>query len=350
MRVSLARLALPFIAGLALTSCGSAALTAPTRHAPAVRRAAASAISFPAPGSQLPGPVALVPFGRPAGTGQGAWTAAGRPVGGVPAVYETTLVPPGGTQPAGIAWMDTGLLSARLYSGSGSPGGGPYRYTAPVAAAQARTLITAFNGGFMMNDAPNGTYSGAHGGYYTEGRVIDPLRAGAASLVIYADGRADIGAWGSDETMTSQVASVRQNLVPLVADGRPTPLAATANWSAWGKTCGATSCGHEVPGIEHQWRSGLGITSDGALVYAAGPALDPLQLAQLLVRAGAVRGMQLDINPFYPVLATYDPPPGAPADPSNGRKLLASTKQGPGTFFESSWGRDFITMSARPAP
>ena len=40
--------------------------------------------------------------------------------------------------------------------------------------------MAAFNGGFKMN--------AARGGYYTEGRVIDPLRTGAASLVIYADG------------------------------------------------------------------------------------------------------------------------------------------------------------------
>jgi hypothetical protein len=35
--------------------------------------------------------------------------------------------------------------------------------------------------------------------------------------------------------------------------------------------------------------------------------------------------------------------------PANGRKLLASTEQGPRTFFEPWWARDFITMSARPA-
>ena len=164
---------------------------------------------------------------------------AGRAVGGGPAVYETTLIPPGGTQPAGIAWMDTGLLSARLYSGSVSPGGGPYRYTAPVLPAQARTLVAAFNGGFKMNDA--------HGGYYTEGRMIDSLRSGAASLVIYTDGTIDLGAWGSDVTMTSQVASVRQNLAPLVAGGRPTVRAASANWRQWGSTCAATSCGPGFP-------------------------------------------------------------------------------------------------------
>jgi hypothetical protein len=294
------------------------------------------------PGQALPSPADLVPFG-PVTAGQGTWRPAGRPVAenghSVRAVYETTLIPPGGAQPAGIAWLDAGLLAARLYSGSVSPGGGPYRYTAPIRPAQAATLVAAFNGGFKMNQA--------RGGYYTEGRVIDPLRAGAASLVIYADGSVAIGAWGRDVTMTPQVVSVRQNLLPLVAGGRPTPRAASARWQAWGSTCGAASCGPTVPGIEHQWRSGLGITADGALVYVAGPALDPLQLAQLLVRAGAVRGMQLDINPAWPVFVTYDPPAGARAAPANGRKLLSGTAQGPWTFFQPSWARDFITMSAR---
>lgn len=356
MRMSLSRLVPMAIVSLALASCstgsagspvaaqvsGSATSTAAAaRHTAAAQRVTPPISGDPVPASRLPGPVALVPFGRPAAADQGTWRPAGRLVGGVPAVYETTLVPPGGTQRAGIAWMDTGLLSARLYSGSVSPGGGPYRYTAPIAPAQAKTLVAAFNGGFKMTDA--------RGGYYTQGRMIDPLRTGAASLVIYADGSVDIGAWGSDVTMTSQVTSVRQNLVPLVAGGQPTPRAASANWRAWGSTCGATSCGHGVPGVEHQWRSGLGITADGALVYAAGAALDPLQLAELLVRAGAVRGMQLDINPAWPVFVTYDPPAGALAAPSNGRELLPSTAPGPWTFFEAWWARDFVTMSARHA-
>jgi hypothetical protein len=293
-----------------------------------------------APGSPL-APSALVPFTAGSAAGQGVWHAVGRHAGGYAAVYATRLVPPGGRKPAGVAWMNTRLLSARLYSGSLSPGGGPYRYTAPVQPAQASSLVAAFNGGFQMKDA--------HGGYYTEGRMIDPLRRGAASLVIYADGRVALGAWGRDVTMTRRVAAVRQNLVPLVAGGQPT-RAAAGNWRAWGATCGVTSCAASVPGIEHQWRSGLGITAAGTLVYAAGPALSPLQLARLLVRAGAVRGMQLDINPNWPVFASYAPSTaGGRAGPSNGRSLLGSTVQGPATFFEASWARDFITMSARPA-
>jgi hypothetical protein len=320
----------------AVASCAAAGPSRAGAHAshvsaqPAKQRAAAS----PA----LPPPVPLAPFtSSPAG--QGLWRAAGRPVRGFRVVYETTLVPPGGSQPAGIAWMDTRLLAARLYSGSISPGGGPYRFKAPIQPAQAATLIAAFNGGFKMK--------GAHGGYYTEGRMIDPLRTGAASLVIYADGSVGLGAWGSDVQMTPLVVSVRQNLVPLVADGRPT-AAAEGDWHAWGPTCGAYSCA--VPGIPNQWRSGLGITADGGLVYVVGPALDPLQLASLLIRAGAERAMQLDINPEWPTFVAYDPTqPGGLASPTNGQRLLASTVQGPATFFAPSWGRDFITMSALPA-
>jgi len=258
----------------------------------------------------------------------------------MPAVYETTLGAPGANTLAGIAWMDTHLLSARLYSGSESPGGGPYRYTAPIEPAEATSLVAAFNGGFIMNVA--------EGGYYTEGRVIDPLRPGAASIVIYSDGHVDVGAWGSDVAMTPQVSSVRQNLVPLVAGGQPTPAASSADWEIWGNTCGATSCAHTVPGVEYQWRSAVGVTAKGALVYCTGPELSPLQLADLLTRAGVVRGMELDINPSWDVLVTYDPGPGGgPAAPSNGQKLLTTTIQGPSTFFEPGWARDFVTVSAR---
>ena len=287
----------------------------------------------PGPGVVLRPPVALTPVpGTVASAGQGKWRAAGRLVHGRHVVYVTTLIPPGGREPAGIAWMDTGLLSARLYSGSISPGGGPYKYTAPIQPAQAATLVATFNGGFKM--------ANARGGYYTEGRTIFPLRRGAASLVIYADGSVNIGAWGIDVTMTSTVVAVRQNLTPLVIDGKPSPLTRTPDFlRTWGNT---------LPALRHQWRSGAGITADGALVYVTGPALSPEQLAGLLVRAGAVRGMQLDINPYWTVFVSYDPAaPGGLAAPANGSKLLPQTTQGPATFFTTSWARDFITMSAR---
>ncbi len=234
--------------------------------------------------------------------------------------------------------MDTKLLSARLYSGSLSPGGGPYPYTAPIQPAQATSLVAAFNGGFKM--------TAAEGGYYTTGRTIVPLVEGAASLVIYKDGSVTVGAWGRTVTMTTDVVSVRQNLVLLVDNGEATPQAQSPDWLSWGNTCGPVSC--TGPGIENQWRSAVGVTADGALFYVTGPSLSPMQLAALLVRGGVVRGMELDINPYWDVFVTYDPATATgPATPTNGSKLIASTVQGPGTFFEAAWARDFITMSAR---
>jgi hypothetical protein len=294
----------------------------------------------PARNVALVGPAPLQPSsGTPAYAGEGVWHPAGRLVAGKAAVYETLLVPPGGSNRAGIAWMNAKLLSARLYSGSVSPGGGPYKYTAPVSPTAASTLVAAFNGGFKMADA--------HGGYYTEGRVISPLVRGGASLVIYADGSITVGAWGSDVSMTPSVVAVRQNLYPLVAGGRPTARATTRTWHVWGGTC---PCGTGLHGTEYQWRSGLGVTADGYLVYVVGPQLDPLQVAELLVAAGAVRGMELDINPTWPVFASFKPAtPGGQAAAPNGTRL-AGTSRGPGTFFDPTYARDFITMSARLHP
>ena len=130
------------------------------------------------------------PVGQPPITGEGQWSPAGRLIDGIPAVYETTLRPdPVHTSyVVGVAWMDTKLLKATLYSGSIIPGGGPYPHTAPIGTSAAKSLVAAFNAGFLM--------PAANGGYYTDGRTILPLRTGAASFVVYANGSATVGAWG----------------------------------------------------------------------------------------------------------------------------------------------------------
>ena len=289
----------------------------------------------------LPQPAPVTPLRGAALAGSGRWRPAGRLVDGLPALYETNLgVPADPGVVAGVAWMDTRLLRAKLYSGSISPGGLFWKYTAPIESAQAKTLVAAFNGGFKI--------SASHGGYYSEGKLVDPLRKGAASLVIYKDGRTTVGMWGRDLSMTSSVVAVRQNLDLLVDAGHPTALASSSDWLAWGATCGAFSC--SGPDIENQWRSGLGVTANGALVYVVGPSLSPLQLADLLVRAGALRAMELDINPYWTVFAAYAPStPTGIAAPSNGVDLLTAMNGSPARFFEASWARDFITLSARSA-
>lgn len=204
----------------------------------------------------LPVPAPIVPIASPPVAGEGQWSPAGRLVDGVPAVYTTELRPSAihTSYVVGVAWMDTTLLKATLYSGSQIPGGGPYTHTAPIAPTDATSLVTAFNAGFLM--------SGANGGYYTDGKTIDPLRTGAASFVVYRNGSSTVGQWGRDVTMTSGVASVRQNLDLLVDNGQVVPAAYNSSATQWGATLG---------GADYVWRSGLGVTANGALVYVGGP-------------------------------------------------------------------------------
>jgi uncharacterized protein YigE (DUF2233 family) len=291
-----------------------------------------STVAVTAGPPHLPPPSPIQPLASPAIAGEGQWSPVGRLVDGVPAVYETTLRPDAvhTSYVAGVAWMDTKLLHATLYSGSQIPGGGPYSHTAPIQAAPANSLVAAFNAGFLMSDA--------QGGYFTDGRVVIPLRTGAASFVIYRNGSSTIGMWGRDVTMTPSVVSVRQNLDLLVDNGQPVPGLNASDTTRWGFTLG---------NAVFVWRSGLGITADGALVYVAGPGLNITDLANLLVRAGAVRAMELDINTDWVNFSTYKPAsPGGPANGTNGSELLSNMAGSPARYFDSWWARDFITMSS----
>ena len=293
-----------------------------------------------APGlKHLPAPTTIA---TPAGTplaGEGVWHVAGRTTGsGIPTVYEAFVRPDAvhTSYVVGVAWMDPTLLKAQLYSGSFIPGHGPFTYSAPISASSSRTLVAAFNAGFRMQDT--------NGGYYTQGRTILPLRNGAASVVIFKDGTMTVGAWGSNglSFAGNQIASVRQNLELIVNNAQPVPGLNAANTIQWGKTLG---------GSFNVWRSGLGVTKSGALVYVGGPALSISDLANVLVRAGAVRAMELDINTDWVSYSTFTGPINAVLNGSTGKNLLNTASESmteqPAHYFGSYWARDFFTMSLR---
>jgi hypothetical protein len=139
--------------------------------------------------------------------------------------------------------------------------------------------------------------------------------------------------------MSPSVVSVRQNLDLLVDGGQPVAGLDATDTTRWGATLGDSV---------YVWRSGVGITADGALVYVGGPGLNITDLADLLVRAGAVRAMELDINTDWVNFSVYSPSaPLGPATPSDGTELLPGMVGTPGRYFEPWWARDFITMSSR---
>ncbi|HUC38099.1 MAG TPA: phosphodiester glycosidase family protein [Acidimicrobiales bacterium] len=309
------------------------AIPSGTHTHPQQSRSSSSATSVVVP-PHLPSPDPVPPIASPAAPGEGQWQPAGRTVDGLPAVYETYMRPDAvhTSVVVGVAWMDTDLLGATLYSGSMIPGGGPWQYTAPVGPQAATSLVSAFNSGFLM--------SNANGGYYSDGKTAYPLRDGAASFVIYDNGTATVGEWGRDAVMAPDVESVRQNLDLIVDGGQPVPGLDANDTSKWGYTLG-----NQV----YVWRSGVGVTSDGALVYAGGPNLNITDLAAVLAQAGAVRAMELDINTDWVNFSTYaSSDPTASASAANGTTLLPGMSGTASRYFEPWWSRDFITMSVRP--
>jgi hypothetical protein len=288
--------------------------------------------------AHLPAPSTIpTPAAHPL-PGEGVWhVVARRASDGAPGLYVAFVRPdPVHTSyVVGVAWMDPTVLRAQLYSGSYIPGVGmPFRHTAPIPPVASRTLVAAFNAGFRMQDA--------NGGYYTDGRTLYPLRRGAASAVIYRDGTMTVGAWGSGGlTMSNQVASVRQNLDLIVQGGRAAPGLASQNTEKWGKVLG---------GSFNVWRSGLGVTSSGAIVYVGGPALSISDLANVLVRAGAQSGMELDINTDWVQFSYFRGAANTAVSGANGSNLLAGMTFAPSRFFASWMTRDFFTMSLRTTP
>lgn len=219
----------------------------------------------------------------------------------------------------------TGGVRFVLHCGTVDPGPlchGKVSAGQKVGTGERGLLIAAFNGGFLL--------SAGAGGYEQEGKILAPLRRGLASLVIYSSGAASIGIWGRGVPQPGQrVFSVRQNLVPLVVHGRPT-AASSGNWGYWGGT---------ITGVEDTARSALGENARGQFVYVAGMSATPPDLAAALVRAGAVIGMELDINQEW-VQFDYASRPGGPL------VKAISDQWRPANQYLIGWTRDFIAVLA----
>jgi hypothetical protein len=293
---------------------------APTATHPPPTTTTSTSTLPPATLPPVPPPAKITAAGWIGPGGNGVWVPEGRTAG---AVFTTTLVH--GGFPIGLAWMDPSRVRLTLYAGYGQPAG-----SWPNEAAVPRPLWggldAAFNSGFKLGQA--------EGGWSLDGHTAVPLRAGAASFVIYRNGTATVGEWAVEVGMTPDVAAVRQNLVMLVDGEQPTQSAYTSNPIAiWGDPL------HENV---HTWRSALGVTSKGDLIYAAGPAMLPITLAQAMTAAGAVRAMELDINPEW---IAYDTFTGT-GQAIVGQKLLA-TMYFSTTHFLVPYTRDFIAVFVR---
>ncbi len=311
-------MALAVALAVALAAAGvlpAASAARPATTAPATSAPTTSAPTVPpAPSTTVP---AVAPPGSP------PWTVVSSDYAGVAVEAQTVTVPSGRT--VTVLRLDAGSVVFDLHIGSSDPPADLAALRADrgpaLAADETGVLVAAFNGGFKMN---------AHqGGVEVDGQAVAPLVAGEASFVIDANGTAHVGVWGRDlPAAGEQVESVRQNQPPLIDHGTITPASSVPG--AWGATVGGTEL---VP------RSAAGEDARGDILYAAGIALLPGDLADALHTAGAVEAMQLDINPEW-VQAVTAAAPGAPL------QTAVPGQHRPAGQYLAGWTRDFFAVMA----
>jgi hypothetical protein len=229
---------------------------------------------------------------------------------------------------AGVALMEFDQSHVRLDLHSGTVDAGPsgWRFGPMIERSETRHVIAAFNGGFkFVTNA---------GGFFSYGRSAVPLRNGLGSVVTYSSGYTDIGAWNTEVPARRQhVVSVRQNLPLLVDHGAA--AADVGCVTCWGATLG---------GVIDPARSGLGVTARGRLVWVGGLNLTVAELADALIAAGAVRAVQLDINPAWVVGYLYGHRGGhGPLAPVP----VINLQHGVTGEYLAPWSRDFFAVVAR---
>ncbi|MGH3175751.1 MAG: phosphodiester glycosidase family protein [Streptosporangiaceae bacterium] len=260
--------------------------------------------------------------------GEGAWRVL-ETVKGYPAIFGTFLRPSAvySSYVAGLVSMDQRLVKFGLRPGAEDPGPGHWKASTWIPPGTRTGLLATFNGGFKLDSA--------RGGFYLNGSYNGALVNGAASVVYYRNGTIKIGSWGRELRMTPDVAGVRQNLKLLVDHGHiPATVDQNVN-TKWGATLG---------GGYYVWRSGLGITRDGRVIFVYGPALNVRELASLLHRAGAVEALQLDINPQW-MSYDYYKAAGHPQNPTP--HALLPTQQGSVDRYYQVYSRDFTAVYSR---
>ncbi len=223
---------------------------------------------------------------------------------------------------AGVAWIDPRRTSIVLYPGRLEPSVSLPRGPMEVPPQLRPRLLATFNSGFKLEDS--------HGGFVVGGVTYAPMAAGIATFVKYKNGRVDILSWRGGASAGPAVEFARQNLPLIVDGGLPNPN--LSDGPQWGLTLG---------NAVRVWRSGIGIDAHGDLIYAAADYQTVGSLAAILIHAGAVRAMQLDINSYWVTFNSY-----AGRDATRPSSLLPAMTR-PATRYLSPDDRDFFAIYLR---
>ncbi|PZR67401.1 MAG: hypothetical protein DLM64_09500 [Solirubrobacterales bacterium] len=305
-------------------------LTAPATGGPALRAlpklpGAVSASGTKRPPKRYYRPRRIRPLIHPALAGEGVWHSTFAAGGSRPPVLVTSFRPdpayPGLV--AGVAWIDHARTSTWLYPGRLEPGVPlASRGPAEVPPRLRSRLVATFNSGFKLSDSGGGFAEGGH--------TYAPMKGGVATLLRYRDGRTDIVAWSGGPDVGQGIVFARQNLPLIVNHGQANPN--LSNGPEWGATLG---------NAVRVWRSAVGVDRRRDLIYAAANDQTVGSLAQIMIHAGAVRAMELDINSYWTSFITY-----GERGARGAANLLSSMARSPERYLTPD-DRDFFAVYVR---
>lgn len=271
-------------------------LTAPSKGGPALHRlpkqAGAVRGSAASHKAHYYRPPNIRPIIHPALAGEGVWHSTFAGGGSNPPVLITSFRP----EPsyprvvAGVAWINHTRSSVMLYPGISEPAVTmPNRGPGEVPLNTRSHLVATFNSAFKLADSG--------GGFVYNGHTYAPMHSGIATIVRYRNGKVNIMSWSGGSTAGPDVLYARQDLPLIVNHGRRNPN--LSDGPEWGATLGNAVL---------VWRSAVGIDRHGNLIYAAADYQTVGSLANIMVHAGAVRAMEMDINSYWPSFITYRSP------------------------------------------
>jgi hypothetical protein len=234
-------------------------------------------------------PPRVQPVIHPALPGEGVWRATFAPRRPHPPVLITSFRPDPSYPDvvAGVAWIDHSQTSVSLYPGLSEPAVTlPFRGPMEVPIDKRRRLVATFNSGFKLADAG--------GGFALDGHTYEPMENGIATIARYRSGKVNVISWHGGPSAGPDVVFARQNLPLIVDHGHANPN--LDDGPEWGATLGNAI---------RVWRSAVGIDRHGNLIYGAAPIQTVGSLAAIMIHAGAVRAMELDINTYWTSFITY---------------------------------------------
>jgi len=188
---------------------------------------------------------------------------------------------------ASAAVVEQTALHAALFNGPIIPGPGNWKNGNHVPTSLVPSLVAAFNGGFEFQHM-------FHSGFKTEGKEVKPLENGTATIAVSHDGQIKVGILGVDIKDDGTWLALRQNLPPVVVNGRINTNTHSEN--VWGTNYG---------GVMVSNRSGVCTRYDGRIMFVYVGLVRVPTFAKVMVEMGCKTGMQLDINGTWPQFTTY---------------------------------------------